>query len=152
MSAREAHLMLQRLAGDPSQRQWLIHGSGIAGDPAYVPWLIELMTEPETARVAGEAFALIAGIDPTSTTDLSGPDPDRSRGWWDANRSRFRAGERCFLGAPVTREHCIDVLKNGCQPQRALAAHHLCLLAPGTPLFNTNAPASRQQRLLAEMK
>jgi hypothetical protein len=35
--------------------------------------------------------------------------------------------------------------------QRILAAHYLCLLEPGTPLFNTSAPALRQQRLLAKM-
>jgi hypothetical protein len=46
---------------------------------------------------------------------------------------------------------CIDVLKNGYQRQRILAAHYLCLLDPGTPLFNTSAPAWRQQRLLARM-
>jgi hypothetical protein len=55
------------------------------------------------------------------------------------------------MGKPVTREHCIDVLKNGYQRQRILAAHYLCLLDPGTPLFNTSAPAWRQQRLLAAM-
>jgi len=37
------------------------------------------------------------------------------------------------------------------QRQRVLAAHYLCLLEPGTPLFNTSAPAWRQQRLLAKM-
>jgi hypothetical protein len=55
------------------------------------------------------------------------------------------------MGAPVTRAHCIDVLKNGYQRQRILAAHYLCLLDPGTPLFNTSAPAWRQQKLLAQM-
>jgi hypothetical protein len=37
------------------------------------------------------------------------------------------------------------------QRQRILAAHYLCLLDPGTPLFNTSAPAWRQQRWLAKM-
>ena len=55
------------------------------------------------------------------------------------------------MGAPVTREHCIAVLKTGNQRQRILAAHYLSLLEPGTPLFNTGAPAWRQQRLLAGM-
>jgi hypothetical protein len=60
-------------------------------------------------------------------------------------------GQRYFMGAPVTWEHCLDVLKHGYQRQRILAAHYLCLLRPGTPLFNTSAPAWRQQRLLAQM-
>jgi hypothetical protein len=52
----------------------------------------------------------------------------------------------------VTRAHCSDILKNGYQRQRSLAAHHLCLLEPGTPLFNTSAPAWRQQRELARLE
>jgi hypothetical protein len=40
------------------------------------------------------------------------------------------------------------VLKTGLQRQRMLAAHHASLLRPGTPLFNTAAPAWRQKRAL----
>jgi hypothetical protein len=43
------------------------------------------------------------------------------------------------------------LLKNGFQRQRMAAAIYLCLLKPGTPLFNCAAPAWRQQRLLAQM-
>jgi uncharacterized protein (TIGR02270 family) len=83
---------------------------------------------------------------------LPWPDPERIGCWWDANQARFQPGRRYFMGVPVTREHCIDVLRNGYQRQRILAAHYLCLLNPGTPLFNTSAPAWRQLRLLAELK
>jgi hypothetical protein len=47
------------------------------------------------------------------------------------------------------REHCIDVLKNGYHRLRTLATHGFSLLEPGTPHFNTSAPAWRQRRLLA---
>jgi uncharacterized protein (TIGR02270 family) len=83
--------------------------------------------------------------------DLPWPDPELIRPWWEKNGSHFQSGTRYFMGKSVTREHCIDVLKNGYQRQRILAAHYLCLLEPGTPLFNTSAPAWRQQRLLATM-
>ncbi len=137
------------------------------------------MAKPETARVAGEAFTLITGADldavqlwrsrpedfesgPTDEPDdenveldsdegLMWPDPPKVARWWASNGHRFQPGGRYFMGAPVTREHCLAVLKNGYQRQRVLAAHYLCLLAPGTPLFNTSAPAWRQQRLLAKM-
>jgi uncharacterized protein (TIGR02270 family) len=137
------------------------------------------MGKNETARVAGEAFSLLTGADlafldlerkppenfesgpnddpndPNVEMDpddgLPWPHPERIQKWWGANSGRFQAGTRYFLGAPVTREHCLDVLKNGYQRQRILAAHYLCLLEPGTPLFNTSAPAWRQQRLLAKM-
>ncbi len=178
MTTNEAHRVLQDLAG-PQRLRWLIHGSGIVGDPAYVPWLISQMDDVATARVAGESFSLIAGADlpalgldrtppkgfdagsnddpddpnvePDPDDGLPWPNPTRVERWWGANTSRFQTGTRSFMGAPVTREHCIEVLKNGYQRQRILAAHYLCLVEPGTPLFNTSAPAWRQQQLLAQM-
>jgi len=179
MAPSAAHVVLQDLAKDPTQLRWLIQGAGITGDPTYVPWLIGHMGKNETARLAGEAFSLLTGLDlalldlerkppedfesgPNDDPDdpnvdmdaddgLPWPDQERITKWWAANGSRFQSGTRYFMGAPVTREHCIDVLKNGYQRQRILAAHYLCLLDPGTPLFNTSAPAWRQQRLLAKM-
>jgi uncharacterized protein (TIGR02270 family) len=174
-----AHAFLKSLAGDGEQLRWLIRGSGIAGDPAYVPWLIGHMRDEKTARLAVDAFSLLSGVDVTELNlegaqpenfesgpnddpddpnvdmdpdeGLPWPDSDKIEKWWEANGSRFQKGTRYFVGAPVTREHCIDVLKNGYQRQRILAAHYLCLLEPGTPLFNTSAPAWRQQRRVMKM-
>jgi uncharacterized protein (TIGR02270 family) len=179
LSVNSAHRLLQRLAEDSTQRGWLLKGSGIVGDPSYVAWLIKQMADLRDARLAGEAFSLIVGVnlgevgleskrpdgfesgpndDPSNTNVETDPDeglpwPDvvKVEKWWAANSSRFQKGTRYFMGAPVTREHCIHVLKTGHQRQRILAAHYLCLLNPGTPLFNTSAPAWRQQRLLANM-
>jgi uncharacterized protein (TIGR02270 family) len=178
-SQSRAHSVLQELANGPANQRWLVHGAGIVGDPTYTPWLIGQMQRIDIGRTAGEAFSLIAGIDlalldlerkppenlesgPNDDPDdpnvdmdeddgLPWPDPQKIEKWWAANGSRFQKGTRYFMGAPVTREHCIEVLKNGYQRQRILAAHYLCLLEPGTPLFNTSAPAWRQQRLLAKM-
>jgi uncharacterized protein (TIGR02270 family) len=179
MSVSAAHETLRRLAVDSAQIRWVIVGSGLVGDSIYVPWLIKHMADATTARLAGEAFSLITGVDfgrsglegkrpegfqsgPNDDPDdpnvdrdpddsLLWPDVTKIEKWWEANRALFPKGSRYFMGAPVSREHCIDVLKNGDQRQRMVAAHYLCLLEPGTPLFNTSAPARRQQRLLAEM-
>jgi uncharacterized protein (TIGR02270 family) len=179
MDLRAVYGILQNLADEPSHVRWLIQGIGIAGDIAYVPWLIRHMTNAKTSRVAGEAFTLITGADldklqlyraqpeefesgPNENSDdpigdmdpdegLLWPDSQKAEHWWTENSARFQKGTRYFMGAPVTREHCIHVLKTGYQRQRILAAHYLCLLNPGTPLFNTSAPAWRQQRLLANM-
>ena len=179
MTTSAAHRLLQDLIANTGNVHWLIQGSGIAGDPGYVPWLINHMSNDRFARVAGEAFTLITGtklahldlernppekfesgpnddpddlnVDMDPDDGLPWPDPERVQSWWDTNKARFTPGERYFMGAPVTREHCIDVLKNGYQRQRILAAHCLRLLEPGTPLFNTSAPAWRQQRLLSRM-
>jgi uncharacterized protein (TIGR02270 family) len=179
MTVGDAHGVLQSLQRDPKDLRRVIQGGGIVGDPTYVPWLISHMSNDQTARLAGESFSLITGADlawldlerkppenfesgpnddpsdPNVEMDpddgLPWPDPERINGWWTKNGNRFTPGTRYFMGAPVTRAHCIDVLKNGYQRQRILAAHYLCLLDPGTPLFNTSAPAWRQQKLLAQM-
>jgi uncharacterized protein (TIGR02270 family) len=175
----DAHRVLRSLSADAARLRWLIQGSGIAGDPEYVPWLVKHMADEKSARLAGEAFSLITGADfgqlglegrkpeevqpgPNDDPDdpnvemdpddgLPWPDPEKIKDWWSKNSNRFTPGQRYFMGAPVTRAHCIDVLKNGYQRQRILAAHYLCLLDPGTPLFNTSAPAWRQQKVLAQM-
>ena len=175
-----AHRRLQALAAEPGNLRRLIEGSGVVGDPAYVPWLIQHMDDTATARLAGEAFTLVTGVDlgmqgldrpapehfesgpsddpddpnvePDPDEDLPWPDRQKVEQWWSDNAGRFQEGQRYFMGAEVTRAHCLDVLRNGCQRQRILAAYYLCLLDPGTPLFNTSAPAWRQQRLLAQME
>jgi uncharacterized protein (TIGR02270 family) len=179
MSTSVAHEILTNLAGAPERLLWLIRGIGIVGEPSYVPWLIGHMSDEKTARLSGEAFSLVTGADlalldlerkPPANFEsgpnddpndanvamddddgLPWPDPEKIEAWWAANGSRFQKGTRYFIGAPVTRAHCIDVLKTGYQRQRILAAHYLCLLEPDTPLFNTSAPAWRQERLLAKM-
>ncbi|HVO48907.1 MAG TPA: TIGR02270 family protein [Steroidobacteraceae bacterium] len=179
MSTQNAHAWLKVLGQDPSNRRWLIRGAGLVGDPTYVPWLIQQMTELKTTRLAGEAFSLITGLDlayldlevkppenfesgPNDDPDdpnvemdeddgLPWPDVSKIQGWWAANAGRFKAGTRYFMGEPLNRDHCLQVLKGGFQRQRIAAALYLSLLNPGTPLFNTSAPAPRQKRLLAQM-
>jgi uncharacterized protein (TIGR02270 family) len=179
-STGAARGVLEWLAKDPAEIRWLVQGAGIAGDPTYIPWLIARMEYPAHARLAGEAFTLITGADITVANlegarpknfevgpndnpqdpdvamdpdeGLAWPDVTRVHQWWESHAARYEGGTRYFMGAPVTRAHCIDVLKNGYQRQRILAAHYLCLLEPGTPLFNTSAPAWRQQKLLAQME
>jgi len=180
LSVPESRALLQTLARDSDRGRWLIQGTGIAGDPAYVNWLIGQMASVDTARVAGEAFSLITGadldtlqlyaerpaevetgpsedpadeqVDLDPDEGLPWPDQKKVERWWAGNSSRFQKGTRYFVGAPLARSHCIDVLRTGYQRQRILAARYLCLLDPGARLFNTSAPAWRQQSLLARME
>ncbi len=149
MSASASRSLLHTVSTVTEHLEVLIEGSGITGDPAYVPWLLHHLDKPDLAASARDAFALITGAALVEVEQ--GVDLAHAQRWWEANTSRFTPGQRYFMGAPVTREHCIAVLKNGNQRQRILAAHYLSLLEPGTPLFNTSAPAWRQQRLLAGM-
>jgi uncharacterized protein (TIGR02270 family) len=179
MSIAESHALLRSWAQDPAQVRSLIRGAGLVGDPAYMPWLIDFMADDARARLAGESLSLITGLD-LAWLDLerkppenfeSGPNddpndanvemdeddglpwPDQAKiqAWWNENSQRFQPGVRYFMGQPLNPENCLRVLKEGFQRQRILAAHYLCLLKPGTVLFNTSAPAWRQQRLLAQM-
>ena len=178
MSVKAGAAALGELIKDQSNLRRVIQGSGIVGDPAHIPWLITQMKDVATARLAGEAFALIVGADLSRQLEAERPDgfqggpsdrpededvaldPDESLPWpdvqgierrWAVHASHFTQGQRYFVGAPVTRAHCVSVLGQGYQRQRLLAAHHLCLMEPGTQLFNTSAPAWRQRRWLGKM-
>jgi uncharacterized protein (TIGR02270 family) len=179
MPMAAAHGMLQQFARDPAKARTLLQGAGCVGDPAYIPWLIGHMTGDKLARLAGEAFSMITGVDLAeldlerdppeaigagpnddpddgnvdmdADEDLPWPDGTRVQAWWTQHGARFTQGVRHFVGAPVSRNHCVDVLKNGYQRQRVAAAYHLCLQNPGTPLFEWRAPAWRQQHELARI-
>jgi len=170
---------LRSLAPDPGNLRWLVRGAGLVGDPVYVPWLIGHMNNNSLARLAGEAFSMITGIDlawldldrrppedaePGPNDDpndsniemdeddgLPWPDQNLVQTWWDANSHRFKPGVRYFMGEPLNQANCVRVLKDGFQRQRIAAAFYLSLLNPGTPLFEWRAPARRQERLLSQM-
>jgi uncharacterized protein (TIGR02270 family) len=180
LSIADGQVVLSRYASDPAQQRTVVRGAGFIGDPAHIPWLISLMSDDRLARLAGEVFSFITGTDlaeldlertPPETVaagpnddpdnphvkvdedeDLPWPDPVQVQSWWTQNQGRFTTGIRYFAGSPVTREQCLYVLQNGYQRQRSAASLHLCLLSPGTPLFEWRAPASRQQYALGTMK
>jgi uncharacterized protein (TIGR02270 family) len=80
--------------------------------------------------------------------NLAWPNVEKIENWWRLNQQQYTKGTRYFMGKPPSTEHCMHVLKTGYQRQRKAAALHLSLLQLGTPLFNTTAPAWRQQRVL----
>jgi len=176
VEAADALDVLKTLAQDPSNTRLVIKGAGLAGDPHYVPWLIKQMEDPKLARLAGESFSFMIGLDlayldldrrrpenfESGPNDdprddnvamdedegLPWPDPVKIHAWWRGNRSQFAVGTRYFMGEAVNWENCVRVLREGFQRQRVAAAQYLCLLRPGTVLFNCAAPAWRQQRWL----
>ncbi|MDP9994087.1 uncharacterized protein (TIGR02270 family) [Variovorax boronicumulans] len=171
--------MLAGFAKDRAHARTLVRGAGELGDPHGIAWLIEQMRDPKLARLAGESFSLVTGLDlafldlecdgpdglvtgPDDDPDnpdvamdeddsLPWPDPGKIGAWWQVNGHRFPAGQRFFMGEPPGEGHCLRVLREGSQRQRAAASLHLSLMKPGTPLFPTAAPAWRQQRWLDGM-
>lgn len=146
------------------------------GDPARIPWLIEAMDTPSLARIAGEAFASIAGVDLAGAGLAaarpegfeSGPnddpnddniaiDPDEHlpwprqpavAKWWSVNRATYTNGERYLMGRPIDASWLHHVLQHGRQRLRAAAAVELVLAEPGQPLFGVKARADRQLNAL----
>jgi len=156
-------------------RQVLI-GTGITGDPIYIPTLLQHMSMPEFARVAGEAFCLVTGLNlesealvtetlenfhagPTKDSEdenvaidpdknLPWPDAVKVKEWWAKNQHLFQAGARYLLGNPISQNHCLELLKTGMQRQRIAASFEIALMQPATPLFQIIAPAVKQKALL----
>ena len=175
----EARALVKQLAAQGAHPRTTIKAAGWAGDPQVTPWLLAHMEDAHHARLAGEAFSFLTGVDlavlnldrsppeqisPAVNDDpndenvgmdeddgLPWPDPEKIGAWWQTNGHRFTPGARYFMGEPPSPAHCLKVLKAGSQRQRIAAAEYLCLLNPGTPLFNTAAPAWRQRRMLAQM-
>ncbi len=172
----EGQFNLTELASQQNELRQAILGVGVIGDPVRIPWLIELMTQPELARIAGEAFSMITGVDiayddlegdwpegfeagPTEDPedeeieldpdeDLPWPNPALFSDWWKANKSNFKDGTRYLVGKPITEEQCQHVLRYGYQRQRAAAALELAIMNPTVPLFNVCAPGFRQKQML----
>jgi len=160
-----------------AQRRRLVRACGLLGDTHFVPWLIDLMADDTLARLAGEAFSLITGADlaaldlerkppegveagPNEDPEdenvaldeddsLPWPDQGKLQRWWHARAAGLPAGRRIFMGAVPSPEVMARVLREGFQRQRIVAAQWHCLLAPGSRLFATAAPAWRQQRRVA---
>ena len=176
MSTSDSSEWLNELKNSDKLMRLAIVGVGAIGDPVNIPWLIEMMNIDEYARVAGESFTMITGIDlayddlekdqpevfeagpPENPDDenveldfdedLPWPDPPLINKWWESNKSKFKNGTRYLIGQPIKTEWLGSVLRNGMQRQRSAAALELAFLNPGLPLFETRAPGFIQKRIL----
>lgn len=171
-----AKVMQKRLAENPAYVRIAVIAAGAIGDCDVIPWLIESMKVLPLSRVAGEAFAMITGVDianehldlkqpegfesgpndnpkdgnvaPDEDDRLPWPDPVLIQEWWQRNQIQFQNDTRYLLGKPITVEWLQQVLRIGRQRQRAAAALELAIRQPGQPLFNVVAPGFRQAAML----
>ncbi len=178
MDAASALAWQAKLIPDSARARPAIRTAGTIGDPSLIPWLISLMDHLPLARLAGESFTTITGVDlayrdlereppgdfnagPTEDPaddnvdmdpddNLPWPEPSLVQQWWDANRRQFQNGTRYLLGNPITDDWLKIVLRDGRQRQRAAAALEIAIRNPGQPLFNVKAPGFRQQQLLGK--
>jgi len=168
----------QHLSQNASKLRLAIAGAGALGDPELIAWLIQQMSQPTLARVAGEAFILITGVDIVKEHLDAGPpegfdagpddnpanenvasDPDENlpwpapvliQSWWNDHADQFQSDTRYLLGKPITEEWAAEVLRANRQRQRAAAALELAIRQPRTPLFNIKAPGFRQLEMFNE--
>jgi uncharacterized protein (TIGR02270 family) len=173
----EANAWLREFSKLPDRQRDLIRATGIVGDPLYIPWLIERMGELPTARLAGEAFCMITGLDlayrdldrrppdnfqsgPTDDPadenvaldedeNLPWPDSGRLGEWWLANRARFNVGTSYFLGTPKAAADWLEALSDGFQRQRHYASLELGIRWPDKAIFEVRSRGRHQRRLLA---
>jgi uncharacterized protein (TIGR02270 family) len=70
MPAEAAHRWIRALAENPETIRVALCAAGAVGDPTTIPWLIEQMAAPALARVAGESFTMITGVDLATTISI----------------------------------------------------------------------------------
>jgi uncharacterized protein (TIGR02270 family) len=164
------------LAQRPELRRMAVVAAGAAGYGSLIPWLLAQMHRPGYARIAGDAFTAITGLDleahkldaePPADFD-AGPsedpaddnvamDPDEHlpwplvsglHEWWRVAQDEFHADTRYFLGQPITEAALWSALQTARQRYRASAAIELALSTPGFPIFEVRAPGIRQRGAL----
>ncbi|MCP4324578.1 MAG: TIGR02270 family protein [Psychromonas sp.] len=134
-----SRMLISEFASQPEMLRKVIQASGVIGDPHTVPWLIEKMNNFDTAKVAGEAFTLITGIDldryelsiePPAEIDvvpnddstdnsveldddenLPFPNVSKISHTWLRYRDRYKAGSRYIMGIEVNQNHPATVAK-----------------------------------------
>lgn len=165
LNVEQGRETISELSKDNSQVRAVIKAIGVLGDPHAINWLINKMNESLYAKLAGESFMYIAGVDFQSNDliisepedypqipnddaydDIIGLDEDENLAFPDANKvssiwqkygQKFIVGKRYFMGQAITVELLKQSLENGMQRQRHAAAMELALNDKGLPLVNT---------------
>ncbi|MGB0848594.1 MAG: TIGR02270 family protein [Thiolinea sp.] len=176
-SLESCQSLLGGLAKNPESLRLAIQGTGISGDSRYIPWLIQQMETPAHARVAGEAFSLITGVDlawndletdqpegfeagPTESAEddntdldpdenLPWPEPISIQQWWQQHQTDFPVGPRYLMGQVISADQCTEILKSGYQRQRMAAALEKAILQPEEPLFEIRSKTIIQNKSLS---
>lgn len=165
---------LQKLLESPEGLPLTIKAAGWSGNVEYVPWLIGQMGDEAIARLAGESLRLITGFDydaPGATVASSSSPPDEKPGekdipmseypvpnkeyvsdWWQKHQKDFTGAPRLLLGRPTTLDWLDDILAEGEQAHRELAALHRVIQQPGSLLVPCRANAAIQWHRMLQLR
>jgi uncharacterized protein (TIGR02270 family) len=139
LSIEKSRNWISQFSQQKQMTRAVIRATGILGDPHVIPWLIDKMSHFETAKIAGEAFTLITGIDleryelsidppediisvPNDDIDdenvdldedenLSFPDINKINHTWLRYRDRYKPGSCYVMGVEVKRNSAVMVEK-----------------------------------------
>jgi hypothetical protein len=174
--ALQAHLklgaFLHQLSHTTIEPTLLMEAIGWSGNIWYADWLIEQMQNARHACMVGEAFRLLTGFDfddneaaieapaAVSENDAAAPlaavyphpDAAKTAAWWRANGAAYENQPKLFLGQPITLAWLDDILDQGEQAHRELAALHRAVLRPNACLVPTHAHAMVQWQRLQQLK
>lgn len=169
LPVQQARAWISSLSDDKEQTRAVIKATGALGDPHAINWLINTLQNPALAKLAGEAFTTITGIDlkahgltldaaenaPGNISviddadgntidreddeDLPTPDAEKVAALWCQQSPYYIIGQRYFMGQPMAAAHLKAILISGTQRQRHAAALELALSESDTPLPNTRA-------------
>jgi uncharacterized protein (TIGR02270 family) len=159
-----ARAWVSTLANSGDQSRAVIQATGILGDPHAVNWLIGNMKHESLAKLAGEAFSVITGIDlevqqlvdESKNEDMANnddemevevvaldedenlpmPDYEKVKRFWMNYGRNFIAGQRYFLGKTVSAEYIKSRLHMVTQRQLKASAYEVALIDPAIPLLN----------------
>jgi uncharacterized protein (TIGR02270 family) len=158
---------ISTLSKTEGQGRSVIKATGVLGDPQAVNWLISKMQDESVAKLAGEAFCLITGIDieqhqlideskneqenqdDTDMEDesvelnedenLPWPDYKKIKKLWMNHGKHFIAGQRYVYGKPLSAEYMKSRLSTAYQRQRQAFGLELSLIDSNMPMLNYKA-------------
>ena len=171
LSINDARSWITRLSGDAQHIRSVIKATGILGDPHAVDWLILKMREHKYARLAGESFTFITGIDleknqlnqdapehyepipnENAGDEIVAMDDDEKLPWpnatavasiWKQTGGQLTKGQRYLLGKEINASNLITHIQNAYQRQRHAAAMERALLNVTQVLQNTRAKVNQ---------
>nr|WP_225936954.1 TIGR02270 family protein [Myxococcus sp. RHSTA-1-4] len=171
MPSGQARDWYSKLRESPEKYHLAAMAAGALGDAACVEDLLNWMALPWVARLAGEAFSFITGVDlpwedldgdapeeegeaesQEATSDTEGlpwPVAEKVAAWWRQHHGSFQRGTRYLAGRTLSEAGLLEVLRQGTQRQRAAAALEWGLRKPQSPLFEVRAAGHVQTRRLA---
>jgi uncharacterized protein (TIGR02270 family) len=162
----QARGWISTLAKTEGQIRNVIKATGILGDPHAVNWLISKMQDASVAKLAGEAFVLVTGIDleqhqlidesrsnmnsldnveledeavEFDDENLPWPDHEKIKKLWMNHGRHFIAGRRYVFGKPVSNEYIKSIMTTISQRQRQASVVELSLIDSNIPMLNYKA-------------